>query len=90
MVEPAQAPAGWNYPTWTSRDDHGSVAELPFILTGPTCDSSDTFAYGVPLPATVTVGDVLYFGSAGAYTLPYATSFNGFPPPSPIFVGTGS
>jgi len=89
MVEPAQAPAGWDYPTWTSLEDHAEIPRLPFTLTGPTCDSSDTFGYGVELPATVTVGDVLYFGSAGAYTLPYATSFNGFPPPTPIFVGTG-
>jgi ornithine decarboxylase len=90
MVEPAQGAAGFDYPMATSREDQDEVDELRFTQTGPTCDSSDTFAYGVPLPATITVGDVIYFGSAGAYTLPYATSFNGFPPPSPIFVGTGS
>ena len=89
MVEPAQAPAGWNYPTWTSLENHAEIPRLPFMLTGPTCDSSDTFGYGVSLPATLTVGDVVYFGSAGAYTLPYATAFNGFPGPTPIFVGTG-
>ncbi|MCU7725448.1 type III PLP-dependent enzyme [Actinoplanes sp. KI2] len=88
LAESGQAPGGWDYPTLTSLEDHAEVPRLPFILSGPTCDSSDTFAYGVELPATVTVGDVLYFGSAGAYTLPYATSFNGFPPPTPIFVGT--
>jgi ornithine decarboxylase len=89
MVEPTQAPGGWIYPTRTSLDEHAEIPRLLFTLTGPTCDSSDTFAYGVSLPATVAVGDVLYFGSAGAYTLPYATSFNGFPPPASVFLGTG-
>jgi ornithine decarboxylase len=30
---------------------------------------------------------VLYFGSTGAYTLAYASNFNGFAPPTPVFVG---
>ena len=89
MVEPGQAPSGWDYPMWSSLAGHADAPRLPFTLTGPTCDSSDTIGYGLMLPATITVGDVLYFGSAGAYTLAYATSFNGFPPPTPIFVGTG-
>jgi ornithine decarboxylase len=44
---------------------------------------------GVLLPATLDVGDTLYIGSAGAYTLSYASAFNGFDPPTPLFVGTG-
>jgi ornithine decarboxylase len=44
---------------------------------------------GVTLPAGLDVGDTLYIGSAGAYTLAYASSFNGFDPPTPLFVGTG-
>ncbi len=43
--------------------------------------------FGVALPATLDVGDELYIGSAGAYTLSYASSFNGFPPPTCLFVG---
>jgi ornithine decarboxylase len=31
-------------------------------------------------------GDRLYVGSAGAYTLSYASSFNGFPPPAAVFL----
>ncbi|WP_433367516.1 type III PLP-dependent enzyme [Actinoplanes sp. CA-142083] len=87
LIEPIQTPGGWDYPMWTSLADHTSAPRLRYTLTGPTCDSSDTIAYGVELPATLAVGDVVYFGSAGAYTLAYASSFNGFPPPTPLFVG---
>jgi ornithine decarboxylase len=34
------------------------------------------------LPATLREGDRVYVGCAGAYTLSYASHFNGFPPPS--------
>jgi ornithine decarboxylase len=43
--------------------------------------------YGVALPSTIDVGDRIYIGTAGAYTLSYASSFNGFPPPTPVFPG---
>jgi ornithine decarboxylase len=89
LIEPIQTPGGWDYPMWSSMAGHASAPRLRYTLTGPTCDSSDTIAYGVELPATLAVGDVVYFGSAGAYTLAYASSFNGFPPPTPLFVGTG-
>ena len=54
---------------------------------GPSCDSSDTTFFGVYLPATLDAGDRLYIGSAGAYTPSYASNFNGFPPPAPVFIG---
>lgn len=88
MMETIQLPTGWDFPVWSSVAGHGQVAELPFTVTGPSCDSSDTMFYGLALPATIDVGDVLYIGSAGAYTLSYASSFNGFPPPTPLFVGS--
>ena len=59
-------------------------------MTGPSCDSSDTMFISVTLPANLDVGDTLYIGSAGAYTLSYASAFNGFDPPTPLFVGTGA
>jgi ornithine decarboxylase len=87
LMEVLQTPGGWDFPMWTSRP---GGTELAFTVTGPTCDSTDTIAYGVVLPATVAVGDVLYLGSTGAYTLAYASHFNGFPPPTPVFVGSGT
>jgi ornithine decarboxylase len=89
MMETLQTANGWNYPLWTSVADHADVPHLPFTVTGPSCDSSDTVFVDVPLPATLDVGDTLYIGSAGAYTLSYASAFNGFDPPTPLFVGTG-
>jgi ornithine decarboxylase len=89
MMETLQTANGWDYPLWTSRDDHADVLHVPFTVTGPSCDSSDTMFSGVLLPATLDVGDTLYIGSAGAYTLSYASAFNGFDPPTPLFVGTG-
>jgi ornithine decarboxylase len=89
MMETVQTANGWDYPLWTSLRDHADAPRLPFTVTGPSCDSSDTMFHGVALPATIDVGDTLYIGSAGAYTLSYASAFNGFAPPTPLFVGTG-
>jgi ornithine decarboxylase len=89
MMETVQLPTGWDYPLRSSVRDHGETARLPFTITGPSCDSSDTMFHGVSLPATIDVGDIVYIGSAGAYTLSYASAFNGFPPPTPLFIGTG-
>ena len=61
-------------------------AKVRTTVTGPSCDSSDTMFYGVPLPASLAAGDRLYIGSTGAYTTSYASSFNGFPPPATLFL----
>ncbi|HEU4346343.1 MAG TPA: type III PLP-dependent enzyme [Actinoplanes sp.] len=90
MMETLQTANGWDYPLWTSVADHADVPHLPFTVTGPSCDSSDTMFVNVSLPATIAVGDTLYIGSAGAYTLSYASAFNGFDPPTPLFVGSGN
>ncbi|HLH26340.1 MAG TPA: type III PLP-dependent enzyme [Chloroflexota bacterium] len=52
-----------------------------YVLAGPSCDSVDTIATDVSLPE-LSVGDRVYFLNAGAYTLSYASSFNGFEPPA--------
>jgi ornithine decarboxylase len=87
LMETQQTVNQWRFPLWSSRTDHAVVPHLPFTVTGPSCDSSDTMFYGVALPSTIDVGDRLYIGSTGAYTLSYASGFNGFPPPTPLFVG---
>jgi ornithine decarboxylase len=87
MLEATQTVEPWRFPLWTSRTDHTLVPQVPFTVTGPSCDSSDTMFYGVNLPSTLEVGDRLYIGSAGAYSLSYASHFNGFAPPEPVFVG---
>lgn len=86
LMETQQTVGQWRFPLWSSRADHGSVEHMPFTITGPTCDSSDTMFYGASLPVTMSEGDRLYIASAGAYTLSYASSFNGFPPPLTHFI----
>lgn len=49
-------------------------------LWGPTCDSLDLINEGAMLPP-LDMGDILMFPNMGAYTLPIASSFNGFPIP---------
>jgi ornithine decarboxylase len=86
LIETRQA-THWTYPLWTSRPDHAIAPQEVFTVTGPTCDSSDTLFPSVRLPSTLEVGDVIYFGTVGSYTLSYGSSFNGFPPPASLFVG---
>jgi len=87
LMETQQTVNQWRYPLWSSRKDHAAADQVPFTVTGPSCDSSDTTFFGVHLPATLDASDRLYIGSAGAYTLSYASNFNGFPPPEPVFIG---
>ncbi|MDQ6849943.1 MAG: type III PLP-dependent enzyme [Actinomycetota bacterium] len=87
LMETQQTVNQWEYPLWTSRPEHAFEAHLPFTITGPSCDSSDTMFYSVALPSTIDVGDRVYIGAAGAYTLSYASTFNGFPIPTSLFVG---
>lgn len=86
LMEAIQTGGRWLFPIRTSRPDDGVGPAASFNVTGPTCDSSDTMFYGVELPEALEVGDRLYIGSAGAYTLSYASNFNGFPPPAQVFV----
>ena len=53
----------------------------PVTVAGPSCDSVDTLFTVEPLPE-LEVGDRVYVMNAGAYTLSYASSFNGFEPPT--------
>jgi ornithine decarboxylase len=87
LMEPVQSPGGWDYPMSSSLPGHDELPTLPFTIAGPSGHATDVVGYAIPLPAGLTVGDVLYFGSAGAYTLAFASNFNGFAPPTPVFIG---
>lgn len=49
-------------------------------IWGPTCDALDQIASDIPLP-NVEIGDFVIFENMGAYTIPVASPFNGFPLP---------
>lgn len=88
LMETQQTVGQWQFPLWTSRVDHAAITHVPFTVTGPSCDSSDTVFYGAALPNTIGIDDRVYIGSTGAYTMSYASHFNGFPPPTCHYVGT--
>jgi ornithine decarboxylase len=55
-----------------------------YVLSGPTCDPDDTILREVALPEP-KVGDKIVFYTVGAYSMVYATNFNGFPHPEAYF-----
>ncbi len=84
LIEPMQLP-DWHYPV-TNLSRPGATDWDSFTLTGPTCDSFDTIGHGYRLPADTQVGDRILFEAAGAYSLVFGCSFNGFPPPGVVHV----
>ena len=72
----------------TTQRDGGPLG--PVIIAGPTCDSVDTLYQKTPyrLPLDLVPGDRVALACAGAYVTSYASQgFNGFAPPSEVFVG---
>jgi len=64
----------------------GSRAEPKrWTIAGPSCDSFDVIAHDVELPEPM-IGDHLLILSSGAYTVSYASEFNGFPIPETILI----
>lgn len=56
----------------------------PVISTvvGRYCESGDILARDVPLPADLVPGDLLAFPTAGAYSIPMSSQYNGVPRPA--------
>jgi ornithine decarboxylase len=73
----------WKYPVFTTSDDKANRTK--FMLSGPTCDACDTLGNQYVLPADIKIGDRIVIGSAGAYTLVYASDFNGFSVPKTYY-----
>jgi ornithine decarboxylase len=84
LMESAQTKGTWAFPLLTSRLE-SSEREIRSTITGPTCDASDTIFFDAPISGDIGEGDRVYIGATGAYTLCYASSFNGFPPPTPVY-----
>ncbi len=56
-----------------------------WTLAGPSCDSFDVIAKNVALPEP-NIGNLILILSAGAYTVSYASEFNGFSIPKTILI----
>nr|WP_275106977.1 ornithine decarboxylase [Nocardia arthritidis] len=80
MMEVLESNGQLRYPITSSSSGHMRT----YHVTGPTCDSQDTFAFDVNLPASLSEGDLLFIHSAGAYTTAYSTRFNGFDEPTTV------
>lgn len=50
------------------------------IIWGPTCDALDKVCENVLMPE-MEIDDLMLFENMGAYTIPIASPFNGFPLP---------
>lgn len=59
-----------------SEDDQ----KFASTIWGPTCDALDQIIADIPLPES-NIGDFVIFENMGAYTIPVASPFNGFPLP---------
>ena len=62
------------------------VKTKKYVLTGPSCDSYDTMAPDITLPADLAIGDKLLIDKTGAYTVVYGSNFNGFKVPRRHFI----
>lgn len=83
LIEPLEIP-GWKYPIFTDKSRRGY--KKSYVLTGPSCDAYDTLGSDYALPSELNVGDRLYIGAAGAYSLVYGSTFNGFEIPKTYYV----
>lgn len=66
-----------------------TVSQKPrvkFTIAGPTCDSMDIVSKSTYLPHNLKDGDFVVFQNAGAYSITYATNFNGFPAPKLVVI----
>ncbi len=63
---------------------HSDRPERVYNIGGPSCAGADVPLRGVRLPE-LHVGDRLFIENTGAYTLPCAAPFNGFPIPQVLY-----
>lgn len=59
---------------------------IPYVLTGPSCDSNDIISHEIMLPSDLSLDDILIFPNTGAYTLSYGSNFNGFTVPRSYYL----
>ena len=63
----------------------GAKSSKKWTLAGPSCDSMDVIDKGVELPEP-DIGSLILILSSGAYTMSYASEFNGFAIPKTILI----
>lgn len=86
LLETMPCQGGLAYAVKTSIDDTPFTEKIGYTITGPTCDSLDTIFSNLSLPNTMSEDDRVYIESTGAYTICFASVFNGFKPPKVYFI----
>ncbi|XP_030556350.1 ornithine decarboxylase 1-like [Drosophila novamexicana] len=61
-----------------------SLPTFKSLIWGPSCDALDRISENLRLP-NLNRGDLLGFPNMGAYTVPIASAFNGFPLPRTLY-----
>ncbi|XP_064543052.1 ornithine decarboxylase 1 [Drosophila montana] len=61
-----------------------SLPTFKSLIWGPSCDALDKISENLRLP-NLNRGDLLGFPNMGAYTVPIASAFNGFPLPRTLY-----
>ena len=64
-------------------------SSIPITVVGKHCESGDTLAQGVALPADLARGDLLAFAATGAYTYGMASAYNRVGRPAVVGVSGG-
>jgi ornithine decarboxylase len=80
---------GFGYELVSEKEISGfadKMEMIPYTIAGPSCDSVDTMFKEYKLPKELTLGDRIYIKNTGAYTLSYASNFNGLEMPTVHFI----
>ena len=75
---------GIKYSYIVESDKHAKHKKQ-WTIAGPSCDSFDIIDSNVVLPETL-VGNLVLILSSGAYTISYASEFNGFSIPKTVLI----
>ena len=86
MLEALQTGGELPYPCRAMPQAMSDSGCIDYTVTGPTCDPDDLLYRRVRLPAGLREGDKIAIFLSGAYTLGYASAFNGFPVPPTYYV----
>lgn len=63
----------------TAKESAPAAPTAPYDVVGPVCETGDTFARGVSMPAQVKAGDIVALRSAGAYGAVMSSEYNSRP-----------
>jgi len=61
-----------------------------YVIAGPSCDGVDVMFKDGKIMSKVEVGDKVYIINAAAYTISYASLFNGYKIPKTYYVKNGN